>query len=208
MQSIEDIISYCLTKYDNNIVENIFKNIEDYSPKDLNDIKKLKQLKGSLFESWCLLYLKHIKKYNNVWLLKDIPDDVLSKLSLKRNDQGIDLVCEHNGKFICVQSKFRESKNKSVNWKQLSTFYALCMKTKMDAMLIMTNCSYIKRVGVKYDNETSICLKSFLSLTRKELEEMIGIKPHKLSDEVKPKIEDIRELRLKYFQNDNKDDGI
>ena len=62
-----------------------------------------KKIKGDIFEEFCVLYLKHIKKYTNVWLLKDVPDEVLKKVSLKRKDMGIDIIAEHDNNIIAVQ---------------------------------------------------------------------------------------------------------
>ena len=59
---------------------------------NLQEIKNRanKKIKGDIFEDFCVLYLKNIKKYNNVWLLKNIPDDILLKLNMKRKDMGCD----------------------------------------------------------------------------------------------------------------------
>ena len=43
-----------------------------------------KKIRGDIFEEFCLLYLKFVKGYKNVWLLKDVPDEILEKLVLKR----------------------------------------------------------------------------------------------------------------------------
>ncbi len=51
-----------------------------------------KKLRGDMFEEFSLLYLKYVKGYKNVWLLKDVPDDVLEKLTMKRKDMGIDII--------------------------------------------------------------------------------------------------------------------
>ena len=47
-----------------------------------------KKIKGDIFEEFCVLYLKKIKNFNNVWLLKDVPDNILLKLNMKRQDMG------------------------------------------------------------------------------------------------------------------------
>ena len=36
-----------------------------------------KKIRGDIFEEFCVLYLQHVKKYPRVWLLKDVPDDII-----------------------------------------------------------------------------------------------------------------------------------
>jgi predicted helicase len=57
----------------------------------------------------------------------------LGGLGLKRQDMGIDLICERNGRYTAVQCKYKKpsgTKSKTiVTWSQLSTFYALVLRT-------------------------------------------------------------------------------
>ena len=62
-----------------------------------------KKIRGDVFEEFCVKYLKHVRKLSNVWLLKDVPEDILTTLSLKRPDVGIDIIAEHEGKYYAVQ---------------------------------------------------------------------------------------------------------
>lgn len=64
-----------------------------------------KKIRGDIFEEFCVLYLKHVSGYTQVWRLEDVPDDVLGGLALKRPDVGIDILCEKNGKYTAVQCK-------------------------------------------------------------------------------------------------------
>ena len=43
-----------------------------------------KKIRGDIFEDFCVLYLKEIRGYQDVWLLEDLPEDLLTSLSLKR----------------------------------------------------------------------------------------------------------------------------
>jgi predicted helicase len=45
-----------------------------------------KKIRGDIFEEFCVLYLKHVRKYDSVWRLEDVPDEILVQLSLKRQD--------------------------------------------------------------------------------------------------------------------------
>jgi hypothetical protein len=68
-----------------------------------------KKIRGDIFEAFSVLYLKHTKGFANVWLLKDVPQEILEKLAMKRQDMGIDIIVETiNGKFIAVQCKYKK----------------------------------------------------------------------------------------------------
>lgn len=59
----------------------------------LSDLKERNtKAMGDLWESFCLLYLTHVKGYTNVYLLKDIPDTLRESLGLRKRDIGIDMI--------------------------------------------------------------------------------------------------------------------
>jgi hypothetical protein len=96
---------------------------------ELRRNKKTKE-KGDLFEHFALLYFKHCYLYKNkyppknIWLFKDLPEDVRTKLRLGHSDLGIDIIIEldipTSGSvaaaaaaadplsFIAVQAKYRK----------------------------------------------------------------------------------------------------
>ena len=99
----------------------------------LGEIKRRdnKKIRGDIFELFSLLYLKYIKNYENPMLLKDVPKEMLEKLSIKKRDMGIDIIVQHKESYYAVQCKYKKhiSKKKNiVTWKSLSTFYALCLR--------------------------------------------------------------------------------
>jgi len=128
-----------------------------------------KKLKGDIFEEFCVLYLKHVKKYENVWRLEDVPNEILDKLSLKRKDMGIDLIAENYGIFSAVQCKYKKPiayKKTCITWKALSTFYALCLKSgPWDKYIVMTNSNFVRHVGKKTYKDLSICLATFSKIS-------------------------------------------
>ena len=63
--------------------------------------------RGDIFEEFCAIYLKHVCGYENVWLLADVPEDILTQLSMKRKDMGIDIVVQDKGSFYAVQCKYK-----------------------------------------------------------------------------------------------------
>ena len=135
-----------------------------------------KKVRGDVFEEFCVKYLKHVRKLKNVWLLKDVPDELLTKLSLKRPDVGIDIVAESDGKYYAVQCKYKKHvshKKNVVTWKQLSTFYALVLRTgPWSQYIVMTNCDYCRHMGKKTAKDVSICLKTFQNITQEQWVQM------------------------------------
>lgn len=131
-----------------------------------------KKVRGDIFEEFCVLYLKHVRKFEKVWRLEDVPADVLEKLSMQRRDVGIDIVAESKGKYFAIQCKYKKHtsvKKNIVTWKSLSTFYALCMRTgPWEKYIVMTNCEYARHMGKKTEKDISICLRKLRSTTREQ----------------------------------------
>ena len=166
-----------------------------------------KKIRGDIFEEFCVLYLKHVSGYTQVWRLEDVPDDVLGGLALKRPDVGIDILCEKNGKYTAVQCKYKKhtgykSKN-VVTWKQLSTFYALVLRTgPWDKYIVMTNCDYVRHMGRKTPKDLSICLKTFQKITSGQWMDMCGLKGETVVEQPakkNPTLEELRALRVARF---------
>lgn len=164
-----------------------------------------KKIRGDIFEEFCVLYLKHARGYSQVWRLQDVPDDILGGLGLKRPDVGIDIVCEKDGKYSAVQCKYKKHtgyKSKTiVTWKQLSTFYALVLRTgPWDKYIVMTNCDYVRHMGKKTPKDLSICLKTFQNVTKEQWIQMCGVKGNVVAEETKPMtLEELRMARLARF---------
>lgn len=171
--TIEKIIQQNIIKsYENkeNIFNLVIKDIEKWYDRPAHDLvelrlKESKKAKGDHFELLCQLYLETHDKYNfkNVWLLHEVPTEILNKLSMKRKDFGIDLVCQTNSdKFIAVQAKYRKigrKKSNVITWKMLSTFYALCLKTgPWEKYIVITNADYVTHMGKKTKKDQSICI--------------------------------------------------
>jgi len=162
-----------------------------------------KKIRGDIFEEFSVLYLLHCRDYTNVWRLEDVPEDILTLLSLKRRDMGIDLICQKGDIFSAVQCKYKKPTGKKIglSWKILSTFYALCMRSgPWDKYIVMTNCNYICHVGKKTEKDLSISLHALQNITSEQWIAMCGLKGEKLSVET-PQLtqEEMREARLKRF---------
>lgn len=167
-----------------------------------------KKIRGDVFEEFCVLYLKHVKGYTNVWRLPDVPEHILGGLSLKRPDMGIDIIAEKDGKYTAVQCKYKKHtsmKPKNIlSWKALSTFYALCLRTgPWEKYIVMTNCDYTRHAGKKTPKDISICLKTFQNTTKEQWTKMCEIEGNKLEEQktVKKSMEELRQARLAYFSS-------
>jgi len=165
-----------------------------------------KKIRGDIFEEFCVLYLKHVKKYDVVWRLPDVPDDTLTKLGLKRQDMGIDILAEKDGKYTAIQCKYKKHntmKPKNVlGWKTLSTFYALCLRTgPWEKYIVMTNCDYVRHQGKKTPKDLSICLKTLENITKEQWTLMCEIQGNTLTQSsVQLSPEELRAARLARFQ--------
>jgi hypothetical protein len=168
-----------------------------------------KKIRGDIFEEFCVLYLKFIKGYTQVWLLSDVPDDILELLKMKRQDMGIDIIVCNDGLYFAVQCKYKKrGLAKSVlSWTALSTFYAMCLRTGPWAKyIIMTNCDYTRHQGGKTDKDISICLKTFQNLQKEEWLKMCTLSgstveclPNSLKPSSELTKEELRELRVAYY---------
>ncbi len=145
----------------------------------------------------------------------DVPDEILLKLNMKRRDMGIDIICENNGIFSAVQCKYKKpckTRKHCVTWKELSTFYALCLKTQIPwkKYIVMTNCEYVTHMGQKTEKDQSICIGTFRNISKDEWIKMSGITGN-LIGETNDNIivneskqlsqEEIRERRIVYFES-------
>jgi predicted helicase len=49
-----------------------------------------------------------VKGFADVWLLKYLPIDILEKLSMERQDMGIDIVIRTHHQYIAIQCKYKK----------------------------------------------------------------------------------------------------
>lgn len=189
--------------------EKIVNFIKDYNDKPAHSMTELrnnksKQKSGDLFENFAKLYL--MQKYNTVWLLSEVPDEHLSKLGLRKNDMGIDIICFHEAQYYAVQVKFRSpnkyKSNTGIPWKQLSTFYALVHKTgPFVKHIVITNVDYVRHVGKKTTKDLSICKKTFENLSTIDYASMIKCQIPIEKSCTTLSNEELRNKRLAYFNH-------
>lgn len=178
-------------------------------------LKMNKKLKGDIFEHFCLLYCQEVMDFDEVWLLSDIPKDILDKLKLRRHDLGIDLIAIKDGKYSAIQAKYRKRTNRkeyaALTWKQLSTFHALASRTgPYEKHIIMTNADYCRQFGRKTTKDKSICYGTLKNIKLSDWMKMAGMKGRRLDEEPKKELkltfkkkilnkEEVRQKRLAWL---------
>jgi hypothetical protein len=161
-----------------------------------------KKIRGDMFEEFCALYLKHVRGYDTVWRLEEVPEDILTLLKLKRKDMGIDLIVSHAGAYYAVQCKYRQADTKKtcITWSALSTFYALCLRTgPWEKYIVMATADYTRRQGPKTDKDISICLGTFRGLKTDEWLKMCGTPLAELPVPQELSQENLRAKRLAFY---------
>ena len=89
---------------------------------------------GDAFEQLTKLYFQinpvYISKYDNVWLLEEVPSKVLKYLDLPRQDLGIDLIAKSGDEYHAIQCKYHSDKTNSVKNTEISTFTSILANKK------------------------------------------------------------------------------
>jgi hypothetical protein len=168
-----------------------------------NDANKRK---GKIFEAFCKDWLLASEKYDEVFLLSEVPSDLQSQLGLPKGDKGIDLVARKENKFFAIQVKFRSKpigrkSSSTVTWRHLSTFISLCQTTgPWERCLVMTNVPNVLWQGRCPPHFSVIKYLNFRNTERIHWMKMAGtFIENKLSEEKNPEKEEIRNLRQIHF---------
>jgi hypothetical protein len=197
-----------------NLFDEFIKECEATYSKPAHNLTELrtrnnKKIRGDIFEDFCLLYLTHVKGYETVWLLEDVPNDILYSLSMKRQDMGIDIVVSRPDGFYAVQCKYKkkEPRKTSISWSALSTFYALCLRTgPWQKYIVMTTADYTRHQGPKTEKDLSICIGSLRAIKTDDWLKMCKINDISPRGDIDAVVsnqltdEQIREKRLAYFR--------
>jgi hypothetical protein len=196
---IEKEIKSCIYSSLSRNPDNIFESLNDlfktHFEKPSNNIielrKKTTKQKGLFFEVFCKLFLK-MRGYDDVWLLNEIPSEIIKYLNMETYDVGIDLVArfkipnrETNNIedyfYIAIQAKYRKpSKDRfgrhvhKLSWKELSTFLSLSQRTGptkygWKTKIVMTNADNVSWRGKKADYKVkTYAKKTFEKIKRDE----------------------------------------
>ena len=115
------------------MIKSLFKDIncwDDFVNKQtsLNNTEK-----GAAFELLTKLYFKTnplYHDYDDVWLLKEVPQKELDNLKISRQDLGIDLIAKKGKEYHAIQCKYHGDKNKNITFKEVATFLQMVESNK------------------------------------------------------------------------------
>jgi hypothetical protein len=201
------------------IFEALVREIEKFSSGEVHDMTALRQrenkkVKGNAWELFCKEWLLNLpsQTYSSVWLLSEVPDDVLALLSIKRVDSGIDLVCQLRNvnhaptekcgfsmasAFIPVQCKFRGrtklGRERPLQWEMVNSFVGLVSLTgPWRPGLIMTNTTGFGRKSVPVANRfRTLAKRSFCATKHDQWCRMAGLtKEYRLGEGDDPILDD------------------
>jgi len=158
-----------------NGIDNLINICETFYNKPAHNLTELKKrntkLKGDIFECFCKLYLLKIYKLKTVWYYSEIPDNIKNLLNLSKNDMGIDLLgLDNENRYYAIQAKYRNRKQEnikkiSITWKQLSTFYALCLNSgPYHKHIVITTADYVRHIGKKTEKDLTINYNKLLKI--------------------------------------------
>jgi predicted helicase len=142
--------------------------------KKLEELTKSGQAKiaGDIFENVCKYFLQTAPQYQtklkNVWLLKEVKEDLRRKLNLPSTDEGIDLIAEtFDNKYWAIQSKYRSDPKDTLTIKgDLSTFANLAFNNckNISLGLVMTTADKPPLKTKLLKGVSFVTLESFLEL--------------------------------------------
>ena len=148
--------------------------------KKLEELTKSGQAKlaGDVFENVCKYFLQTAPQYQtklkNVWLLKEVKEDLRRKLNLPSTDEGIDLIAEtFDGKYWAIQSKYRSDPKDTLTIKgDLATFPNLAFNNckNISLGLVMTTADKPPLKTKLLKGVSFVTLESFLELDDNNLE--------------------------------------
>lgn len=213
-QVFQQIVRQIVGRSGVNLFDLFVERVKEYHDAPCHSLSEMRErrntkAKGDLFEVFCKAYLKKIKGFDDVWSLGEIPDEVKHLLGLGGRDVGIDIVARKGEVYSAVQCKFKTPRKGTVpgtrvpydcvNWKELSTFYALCARTNGGAWgrhVVMTNCRYVRHMGNKNTKDWSLCHGTFKGMTSIDFARLIDAQA--LPSDA-PDLRTLREARLRAF---------
>ena len=106
----------------------VILNSNNWEQFNQNLLELNKKEKGNAFELFTKAYFKAhpvYRFYDEVWLLDEVPTNELKKLGIPSQDLGIDLIAKNGKEYHAIQCKYHTDKNKSVSYKEVSTFLTM-----------------------------------------------------------------------------------
>jgi len=201
-----------ISKVNVNMVDELINICENFYNKPVHNLQDLKKrntkLKGDIFEAFCYRYMKCCYGLTDIWFYKDIPEEIKMKLNLGKYDMGIDFLGrDDKDNYYAIQAKYRKrktGKKTGITWKQLSTFYALALKTgPYIKHIVFTNADYVRHIGKKTKKDQTINynkLKKIDHFKWMEMANLNNIEEDSELEESKLSLEEMRLKRLIYFE--------
>jgi hypothetical protein len=147
--------------------------------------------KGDLWEHWSLRYLTTLGGFDQAWIAKEAPDDILKATSMIRHDIGIDIIALKGKDYYAVQCKWKSPLGKGVvpgttklrreyvNWGDLSTFLVLCLRTgPWKKHIVMTSGVGIRRPGRRDPKDVGWCQGRFRKMDYSDWLKFVGDEGH------------------------------
>jgi len=134
--------------------------------KEFIDSEILTTQKGNLFEYITKYYLLiepiYQTKFKNIWLLKEVPNDIKKHLNLPNNDEGIDLIAQtKEDEYWAIQCKYRSDDSSSISRDDIATFldisHNIC-KNISHKLICSTASSQSYKFNKLYDDKISFLL--------------------------------------------------
>ena len=99
-----------------------------------------------LFNAFCQLYLHHVRNFNSLWLLENMPDDRLAEVGLTRADEGVDVVARDAfGRYSAICVLFKPGQE-AVTPVELLKFSGLCSRSgPWHTLVVFTNAEAKRR---------------------------------------------------------------
>ena len=179
--------------------------------KKLEEFTKSNQSKlaGDIFENVCKYFLQTVPQYQtklkNVWLLKEVKEDLRRKLNLPSTDEGIDLIAEtFDGKYWAIQSKYRSDPKDTLTVKgDLATFANLAFNNckNISLGLVMTTADKPPLKTKLLKGVSFVTLESFLELDDNNFEGWNLIKAKANHKTIIPKALSPRPHQVKAIEN-------
>jgi predicted helicase len=167
------------------------------------------KLAGDIFENVCKYFLQTAPQYQtklkNVWLLKEVKEDLKRKLNLPSTDEGIDLIAEtFDGKYWAIQSKYRSDQKDTLTVKgDLATFANLAFNNckNISLGLVMTTAERPPLKTKLLKGVSFVTLESFLELDDNNFEGWKLIKAKAEKKTIIPKALSPRPHQVKAIKN-------
>lgn len=213
MDYLKKHLQVSITKTNVNLVDELIRICNNFGCQPAHSMIELRQQQrqksksGTLFEIFSRQYMVHVYGLKTCWMLKDVPKEVAETLGIGKRDMGIDLIgLDETGRYYAIQCKLRKrysNRRMGISWKELSTFYALALKTgPYHKHVVITTADYARHVGRKTKKDETITYNRLCKLTTFDWLAMCKISSDSgISTGTRLSREEMRQRRLQYYDS-------